>query len=341
MSGVFTFPKPPDGPEPEANAGGRRRQITREVLSASLLAADKLATVEVVPRESLCGTWFRQGDLGFIFGERGLGKTWLALDIARGLAEGRAIGPWPVIKSRRVLYIDGEMPLDGIRDRDSALRERDGGLWVLSHEWLFQQTGCVLNLSDVGAQASVLGLCESERFEVAILDNLSCLFRGVAENDADAWEIVLPWLLELRRRRVAVILVHHAGRAGKHMRGTSRREDAAFWVLRLDAVSDDSKEGDGARFVSRFTKARQGTREETEPLEWSYQPDGTRTRVTFRQMKTLEIFKQWVRDGLTSCSDIAEEMGLSKGAISKLARRGERDGWLKIESRTYKLVEIR
>ena len=52
-----------------------------------------------------------------------------------------------------------------------------------------------------------------------------------------------------------------------NMRGTSRREDAAFWVLRLDAMPDHTKEGDGARFISRFTKSRQGTREETEPLE--------------------------------------------------------------------------
>jgi len=337
MSGVFSFS--PDGSEAAAAPGTRLRPITREVLSASLLAADLLATVEIVPRESLCGTWFRQGDLGFIFGERGLGKTWLALDIARGLAEGRAIGPWPVTKARRVLYIDGEMPLDGIRDRDAALRCGDGGLFVLNHEWLFQKSGCVLNLSDDSAQTSVLTLCEAEKFEVVILDNLSCLFRGIAENDADAWEIVLPWLLELRRRRVAVILVHHANRSGVHMRGTSRREDAAFWVLRLDAVSSHSKEGDGARFVSRFTKARQGTREETEPLEWSYQPDGLRTRVTFRQMQTVEIFKQWVRDGLTSCSDIAEEMGLSKGAVSKLAKRGQRDGWLKIYGRIYNLID--
>jgi len=61
--------------------------------------------------------------------------------------------------------------------------------------------------------------------------------------------------------------------------------------------------------------------------------------VTFRQMQTVEIFKQWVRDGLTSCSDIAEEMGLSKGAVSKLAKRGQRDGWLKIYGRIYNLID--
>ncbi len=41
------------------------------------------------------------------------------------------------------------------------------------------------------------------------------------------------------------------------MRGTSRREDAAFWVVRPDTVgaSDDALRG-GARFSSRFTKDR-------------------------------------------------------------------------------------
>ena len=44
------------------------------------------------------------------------------------------------------------------------------------------------------------------------------------ENDADAWELLLNWLLELRRRRIAVIIVHHAGAAGQRMRGTTKRE---------------------------------------------------------------------------------------------------------------------
>jgi hypothetical protein len=332
---VRVYPRPAS--EAEAAAQKNRRILTCEVLTESLLAADNMASIEIAPRENLCGTWFRQGDLGFVFGERGLGKTWLSLDLGRGLAEGRAVGPWPVAKARRVCYVDGEMPLDGIRDRDAALRNGNGPLFIINHEWLFQKTGCVLNLSDRVAQASLLTLCETEKFEVVILDNLSCLFNGIAENDADAWEMVLPWLLELRRRKIAVVVVHHSGRAGTHMRGTSRREDAAFWVLRLDAMPD--KAGDGARFISRFTKARQGTREETEPLEWCYQPDGMRTRVTFREVATAEVFKQWIRDGLTSCSDIAEEMGLTKGTVSKLAKRGQDAGWLKITARTYALID--
>ncbi len=331
---VINFQPPgADGQPPAA------QPMTCEILTGALLRADALATVEIKPREYLCGTWFREGDLGFLFGERGLGKTWLALDLARSLSEGRAVGPWPVTKARRVLYVDGEMPLDGIRDRDEALRQQDGTLDVLNHEWLFQTAGMVLNLAERNTQAALTAMCEAKNFEVIILDNLSCLFSGVAENDADAWEQVLRWLLELRRRKIAVIIVHHANRAGQNMRGTSRREDAAFWVLRLDSVPDPAKEGEGARFISRFTKARQGTRAETEPLQWAYEPDGKRVRVTYKALPTLEVFKEWLRDGLESCTDIAEEMGLTKGAVSKLAKRGERDGWLKMEGRHYKLLD--
>ena len=331
---LITFPPPSDDghlPPPQP--------MTCEILTGALLRADALATVEIKPREHLCGSWFREGDLGFIFGERGLGKTWLALDVARGLAEGRAVGPWPVTKPRRVLYVDGEMPLDEIRNRDTGLRKGNGSLSVLNHEWLFQTAGLVLNLAERNTQAAVSAMCDAEKIEVVILDNLSCLFSGVPENEADAWEQVLRWLLVLRRRKIAVIIVHHANRAGQNMRGTSRREDAAFWVLRLDSVPDPAKEGEGARFISRFTKKRQGTNAETEPLQWAYEPDNDRVRVTFKALPTLEVFKGWLRDGLDSCTDIADEMGLSKGAVSKLAQRGVRDGWLRVEGRQYKLLD--
>ena len=52
------------------------------------------------------------------------------------------------------------------------------------------------------------------------------------------------------------------------MRGTSRREDAAFWVLRLDEI-EDGERGEGARFICRFTKDRNSQIEQT-ALEWRF-----------------------------------------------------------------------
>ncbi len=99
---------------------------------------ERLANLAVPQREPILGDWFRQGDLGFIFGARGLGKTWLAMHIARQIAEGGKVGPWKVDRPRRVLYVDGEMPLDAILQRDTALA---GGttskMLYLQHEALF------------------------------------------------------------------------------------------------------------------------------------------------------------------------------------------------------------
>ena len=43
-------------------------------------------------------------------------------------------------------------------------------------------------------------------------------------------------------------------------------------------------------------------------------------------------------DGLTGAEDIAHEMGVSKGTISKLAKKAMEAGKLKKEGREYKLV---
>ena len=299
--------------------------------AGSVLSAQELESLEILPRECLVGTWWKEGGQGFLFGPRGLGKTWLSVYLARCLAEGRDCGPWKITKARRVLYVDGEMALDGLRERDRALRKTaDAPLCFLSHQHHFNVTGRGLNLTEPIAQAALLSACEQHRAEVVFLDNLSCLFSGMRENDADDWEAVLPWLLTLRRKGIAVCIVHHSGRAGQHMRGTSKREDASTWVMGLSApsVADDTL---GARFVGRFTKNREGDQGELGPWQWTFQTDGTGTHVSHALMDHLDMFVQLVRDGMTSCKDIAEEMNVSKGTVSKWAKRAQLAGKIRID----------
>ena len=299
-----------------------------------------LAQLTVPPREPILGEWFKEGDLGFIYGARGLGKTWLAVHLARQCAEGGKVATWKVHKPRRVLYVDGEMALDGIRERDVALSTAaEDGMFYLQHEALFHLRGKVLNLTNLTVQTALLEQCQREKIEVLILDNLSCLFTGMKENDADAWELVLPWLLELRRRRIAVIIIAHAGRNG-FMRGTSRREDAAFWVIQLTEAKDACEIQNGARFVARFVKNRNATEADCPPLEWHFHlPKGAnRANVTWKSLFTGQIFRQWIEDGVTSATDIADEMGISKGQVSKLAKRAIAEGWLQKQGRDYALT---
>jgi RecA-family ATPase len=73
------------------------------------------------PRKKLLGDWFCEGDLGFIFAFRGVGKTWLAMAIAHALSKGGKLGDWQAPEPVKVLYVDGEMPADLMRDRSKGL----------------------------------------------------------------------------------------------------------------------------------------------------------------------------------------------------------------------------
>jgi predicted ATP-dependent serine protease len=311
-----------------------------EHLAKATCASSALANLTVPARERILGEWFKQGDLGFIFGPRGLGKTWLALHMARQCAEGGCVGDWKVHQPRRVLYVDGEMALDSIRERDAALSTVPAdGMFYLQHEALFHLTGQVLNLTKPIVQAALLDKCRQDKIEILVLDNLSCLFTGIKENDADAWEQVLPWLLDLRRNRIAVVFIAHAGRNG-FMRGTSRREDAAFWIIQLAVAQDEGEIQNGAKFVARFVKNRNATETDCTPLEWHFHKpkDETRCKVDWKKISTAQIFRQWVEDGLTGATEIAEEMGISKGQVSKLAKQGILAGWLKKQGKEYVLT---
>jgi hypothetical protein len=305
-----------------------------EAFSKSTCSCTQMKEIKIKSRRKVVGDWLREGDLSFLFASRGLGKTHFALGLATAISSKSDFGPWKVYDHAPVLYVDGEMPYESIKERITALGAEED-LHVLSHEWLFDQTGEVLNLTDVSAQNAITTHCINLGVKFIFLDNLSCLFNGLRENESDSWELVLPWLLSLRRQGISVFIIAHSGRNGQ-MRGTSRREDAAFSVIRLEEPTDNGIElKDGARFVSRFTKDR-NSRVEQPAIEWSFRTDDDgNTWITHKNTDALEALVEWVRDGLTNATDIATEMGLSKGQVSKLAKRAMADGRLVKQGRGY------
>jgi hypothetical protein len=309
-------------------------------LNESVVTASELHGLTLKPRQKLLGNWFCEGDLGFIFAFRGTGKTWLSLAMALSLSKGGQLGDWQAHASVKVLYIDGEMPPDLMRDRCDGLQASFDKLEFLNHEILFERTGKVLNITNREVQQAITQHCVDSKVKVLILDNLSTLASGMKENEADSWELVNNWLLDLRRRKIAVVIVHHAGRSGE-IRGTSKREDNVFWIIALDDAKKNNDDKRGARFISRFTKPSRNTQEEVPAYEWHFvtdDPSGL-VSVAHKQAQTMDVFLGLIEDGVRDCNQIAQEMKTSPASISRLAKRALDAGKIIKKSREYFLAE--
>ena len=53
----------------------------------------------------------------------------------------------------------------------------------------------------------------------------------------------------------------------------------------------------------------------------------------------VDVVFQWIKDGLDTCEDIAREMGISKGHVSKLAKKLIDAGKIYVERRQYKVTQ--
>jgi AAA domain len=310
-----------------------------DALKESVVTASELQGLKLNPRKKLLGDWFAESDCGFVFAPRGVGKTFFGIAIASGLSNGCTLGEWNAPDAVKVLYIDGEMPADLMRQRIQGLNANTENFLFLSHEVLFDRSGKVLNIANREVQQAITQWCIESAAKVLFLDNLSTLATGMKENEADSWELVNPWLLDLRRRKIAVVIIHHAGRSGE-MRGTSKREDNVFWIIALDDAKGNAEDKRGARFVSRFTKPSRNTQEAVAAYEWHFitEPNGG-ISISHKPAQTMDVFLGLIGDGINDCGAIAQEMKISKASVSRMAKQAEGARKIIVKSRRYFLEE--
>jgi putative DNA primase/helicase len=206
------------------------------------------------PREMLLDPILPERSLAMLYAPRGVGKTLLSLSIGLAVASGSPLLRWRAPRRRRVLYVDGEMPLVSLQERlraisiGFAVAVPNDGFRVLAAD----NTENGLSVGSEEGQRAIDPLLSG--VDLVILDNLSTLCTNGSESASDAWVPMQNWLLKLRRRGIAVLLVHHAGTNGRQ-RGTSRREDALDTVIGLRRPEDYLPE-QGARFEVHFEKLR-------------------------------------------------------------------------------------
>lgn len=250
---------------------------TGALLPFVVTAAD-LHLEEVDQREPIIDPFLLTSSLNMLFAPRGVGKTFLSLAIAISIAEGSAFLSYTVERPRRTLYVDGEMPLSDLKSRVVLMAPNPpSNFEIIPSERLFRE-GVPINLHSGEDQDRIFSLLRDleelgRRPDVIIFDNLSSLSGGVNENDNSELDNLLRFLMALRHRGFAVLLVHHAGKGGDQ-RGASRREDLLDTVMALARPDDTETPKEGAHAILKFTKVR-GRRPVPDELEiWLMDHDG-------------------------------------------------------------------
>jgi putative DNA primase/helicase len=226
----------------------------------------ELLRKNIPPRHLLLAPYLPEAGIVMLYAPRGIGKTWVALSVAYAVASGGSVLNGTASAPRKVLYIDGEMVLALLQERlgkvaiGAGVNLPDDDFLQFLPADLFRDG--LPDLASPDGRALVEELAEG--MALVVFDNLSSLCR-YKENEADAWQPIQDMLLSLRRRGIASLIVHHAGKAGQQ-RGTSRREDALDTVIALRRP-DEHEATQGARFHWHFEKARGFMGDDAAPFE--------------------------------------------------------------------------
>jgi DNA-binding CsgD family transcriptional regulator len=308
-----------------AAAGGPEAYVAR-LMPLQALDAHALAQMQFKMREVILDPWLHTQDLCMVFAARGIGKTHFALSVAYAVATGTKFGKWQARRKARVLYLDGELPGAVMQGRllmhCPDVEPEPGHLRVFTPD-LLPEGRALPDLSTYEGQAQVDEMVGDA--EVIIVDNLSAWARSGRENEAESWLPVADWILSLRRRGIAVILVHHAGKGGQQ-RGTSKREDLLDVVIGLSRPTD-YQPSQGAVFVAEFTKARNLSGDDADSIELRLGGDDDRAVWTWRTVEasTYERVVGLAKEGLTP-SETATELEINKSTVSRHLRRARELG---------------
>ena len=286
------------------------------------LTAPALMAAELPERTAILDPILATKSIALLYGPRGLGKTFVALGIARAAAAGESFLGWKSPRPHRVLYLDGEMAAVDIRARLAGFGPPPPTLEFMLADL---HRGPLLDLADPPSQGRLAAAWGNP--ELVVLDNLSSL-AGLTTGDPDRWSELQRFLMALRKQGLAVLMVHHANKKGLQ-RGSSRREDLLDLVMAMRRPQG-WRPADGTRFEIHFEKARSLHTSAIEPIEarleeragrldWQWAAAGDDPRLA----RLVALLEQGV-----SVPRIGERLGLSRTVAYELRDRARRLGRL-------------
>ena len=198
-------------------------------------ALNDFMKLELPKQEMLLFPIIPTKSLTMLHAYRGVGKSFFAMSIAYAVATGSKFLRWESNKPAKVLYVDGEMSSTALQERFSRIAENfeasensyTENLKIFSADL---QEFATIDIANTCIQEEIDKMLDG--ISLVVFDNLSSLTK-VDELDATSWVSIQDWLFDLRKRGIAVLIVHHSGKNGGQ-RGISKREDILDLVIHLE-----------------------------------------------------------------------------------------------------------
>ena len=236
VMGIRTFlppgVTPPDGIAPRAEdlGGGYHDETPVDRLRARLLDSAGLDHIPA-PQPVVAGVLYRDS-LAWLIGPPGHGKSFVALDIAGHVGTGETWAGNPTTAGR-VLYViaEGASGLRGrVRAWEDAMRQSMADVVFLP---------VAVQAAADGDWTALVELAAERPPALVVLDTQARVTVGMEENSARDMGLFVHRAERLRSATAGcVLVVHHQGRNGEHMRGSTALEGAATTIMRVSKDED-------------------------------------------------------------------------------------------------------
>ena len=346
------------------NRGGKRMGDVRP-LREGIKFGDKVITLkelldkDIHKPEELLSPWLKKGQLWMVYSKAGIGKTFFALNVAFAVAGGGKYLSWKAEKAQKVLYCDGEMDEWDMQNRLNGIlkaskRDKNGDLEkVLKNFFVYSAVGQDISkpfpdLSTIEGLDVLLKKAEGKDF--VVIDNIITTMRSGDPNDVTFWTNMQDALVELRKRKTSVLLVHHSNKSGDQM-GTSAKDVILDGKIKLEHPSDYSP-NEGARWVLDYEKNRGLKGEDVTSVEAQLEEDfDGLPKWTYRMIdhsRHLELKRLAESGEYATAREISVVMEVTPMRISQIKTEAIKDGlftsrnwkdWLKIAKETKELED--